>query len=138
MTDIFSKEKRSDIMSKVKNKDTTPEKTVRKLIYNLGYRYRLHKKDLPGTPDIVFLRKKKAIFVNGCFWHGHNCKRATLPETNKEKWREKVIKNIERDNLCHRALIDMGWKYMIVWQCQIKKSNMEEIKQQVINFLEDD
>jgi DNA mismatch endonuclease (patch repair protein) len=136
MTDIFSKEKRSQIMSKVKNKNTTPEIIIRKLLYSLGYRYRLNKKGLPGSPDIVFISKKKAIFVHGCLWHGHNCKRAKLPDSNKEEWRNKIIVNIERDNQVFNRLNDMGWNYLVVWQCEIKKRSIEEIKEKLIRFIE--
>lgn len=136
MTDIFSKEKRSEIMSKVKNKNTKPEVIIRKLLYSLGYRYRLNKKGLPGSPDIVFVSKKKAIFVHGCLWHGHNCKRAKLPDANREEWRSKIIVNIERDNQAFNRLIDMGWSYLIIWQCEIKKKNIENIKERLIGFIE--
>lgn len=137
MTDIFSKEKRSQIMSKVKNKNTSPEITIRKLLYSLGYRYRLYKKWLPGSPDIVFISKKKAIFVHGCLWHGHNCKRAKLPDANKEEWRNKIIVNIERDNQAFNRLKDMGWNYLVIWQCEIKKKNIKAIKERLIMFIED-
>ena len=136
MTDIFTKEKRSDIMSRIKNKNTTPEVVIRKLIYSLGYRYCLHQKDLPGTPDIVFIKKKKAIFIHGCFWHGHCCKRGSLPELNKEQWRAKILKNVERDHQSFEALINMGWEYIVIWQCEIKKHKMNEIKVRLVKFIE--
>jgi DNA mismatch endonuclease (patch repair protein) len=136
MTDIFSKEKRSNIMSRVRSKNTKPEIIIRKLVYSLGYRYRLYRRDLPGTPDIVFTKRKKVIFIHGCLWHGHCCKRASLPELHKDKWREKILKNIERDHLSFEALTNKGWEYMVIWQCEIKKSNIEEIKHQLTKFLE--
>lgn len=137
MTDIFSKEKRSQIMSKVKNKNTMPEIIIRKLLYSLGYRYRLNKKGLPGSPDIVFISKRKAIFIHGCLWHGHNCTRAKLPDANKEEWRNKIIVNIERDNQAFTKLKDMGWNYLVIWQCEIKRKNIEAIKERLIRFIED-
>lgn len=138
MPDIFTKEKRSIIMSKIRGKDTKPELTIRKLLFSHGYRYRLHVGDLPGSPDIVFTKKKKVIFINGCFWHGHNCKRATLPSTNKEVWELKIKKNVTRDINNYAALIKLGWRYLVVWQCEIKKSNIELLEGRLISFLEEE
>ena len=94
MADIFNKEKRSLIMSRIAGKDTKPEMIIRKALFSEGYRYRLHRKDLPGNPDIVFPNHKKVIFINGCFWHGHNCKKAALPTTNKSFWKKKDRKSV--------------------------------------------
>ena len=110
MTDVFDKKKRSEIMSSVKSKDTKPELIVRNLLHLMGYRFRLHREDLPGSPDIVLPKYKTVIFVHGCFWHGHEgCPRAKLPKTNTEVWRGKIEKNIERDqrNICE--LKSLGW-----------------------------
>ena len=136
MVDKFSKHKRSEIMSHIKSKNTKPEITVRKIVYSLGYRYRLHRKDLPGKPDLAFIKKKKVIFINGCFWHGHSgCKKSALPDTNYEFWNDKIKNNVNRDTLNYQRLKDMGWKYLIIWQCEIKKDKLENIKSKIIHFL---
>ena len=101
-----------------------------------GYRYRLHRKDLPGNPDIVFTSRKKVIFVNGCFWHGHNCKKAALPTTNKRFWEKKLTGNKERDKRNLAKLKTMGWKSLIIWQCKIKKNTLENQINKIKVFLE--
>ena len=132
MVDKFSKHKRSEIMSHIKSKNTKPEITVRKIIYSLGYRYRLHRKDLPGKPDLAFIKKKKVIFINGCFWHGHSgCKKSALPDTNYEFWNDKIKNNVNRDTRNYKLLKDMGWKYLVIWQCEIKNDNLENIKSNI-------
>ena len=123
-------------MSKIGPKDSEPELFIRKLIHNLGYRFRLHRKDLPGKPDLVFPKYKKVIFVHGCFWHGHSgCKKSKLPETNKTFWEEKIDKNIKRDSDNYVGLKNLGWDYLVFWQCQIKKKNFEFLKQKITSFL---
>ena len=136
MADIFSKQKRSQIMSNISGKHTKPELIIRKALFAEGYRFRLHRKDLPGKPDIVFPIRKKVIFINGCFWHGHSCKKATLPVTNKDFWTNKINKNIERDKKNTKRLTEMGWKYLIIWQCQIKKTNLKTNIDSIKRFLE--
>lgn len=131
--DTVTIEKRSEIMSKVRSKNTSSELTVRKLIFSLGYRYRLHAKNLPGKPDLVFPGRKKVIFVHGCFWHGHNCKRGSMPASNKEFWVPKLEKNKVRDLKVYDLLEAIGWKTLIVWQCQLK--DKEELQKIIINFL---
>lgn len=134
MADTFSKEKRSDIMSRIKGKNTRPELLVRSLLHRLGYRFRLHRKDLPGKPDIVLPKHKKIIFVHGCFWHGHpDCKRSTLPKSNAEFWRKKIQSNIDRDDAALRELSTAGWKTLIVWQCKI--NNFDELIKTLTDFL---
>ncbi|WP_240421974.1 very short patch repair endonuclease [Paenibacillus periandrae] len=134
--DSFSKEKRSQIMSKVKSKNTTPELIVRRLLHKMGYRFRLHRTDLPGKPDIVLPKHKKVIFVNGCFWHGHNnCKKSQLPETNKEFWEDKISRNIKRDTENIIKLIEMGWGVLTIWDCQTKKRDLEKLAIIIDNFL---
>ena len=135
MTDIFSKAKRSKIMSKITGKDTKPELIIRKALFSEGYRYRLHRKDLPGKPDIVFTSRKKVIFINGCFWHGHNCKRATLPATNKDFWKKKIDGNKKRDKKNLSKLKSMGWKTLTIWQCKIKKKTIEVQIDKIKSFL---
>lgn len=127
MPDVFSKEKRSRIMSKIKGKDTKPEKLVRSMLHRMGYRFRLHVRDLPGSPDVVLPRHRKIVFVHGCFWHGHlGCQRAKLPETNRPFWEEKIGKNIKRDRAVLRELKRNGWKILVVWQCQMRDKNVLE------------
>lgn len=132
--DVFTKEKRSKIMSKIKGKDTRPEKVVRSLLHQMGYRFRLHRRDLPGNPDIVLPKHKKVIFVHGCFWHGHDgCPRAKRPSTNKKFWNEKLTKNIERDKKNQKELLKLGWQPLVVWQCQIK--DLENLNEKIIHFI---
>jgi len=113
-------------MSKVRSKNTKPEEIVRKYLFSQGFRYRKNDKNLPGTPDIVLPKYKTAIFVNGCFWHGHNCPKGKLPETNKEKWRKKIDENKKRDEKNYKLLKENGWKVIIVWECEIKNKNLLE------------
>ena len=123
-------------MSKITGKNTKPEIKVRKIAFSLGYRYTLHKKDLPGKPDIVFPKYKKVIFVNGCFWHGHNkCSRSKLPSTNKKFWKEKIEGNKRKDKSVHIKLKKAEWDYLVIWQCEIKKSNYEKLQNKISKFL---
>ena len=116
-------------MSHVKGKNTKPEIMVRKFLFEHGYRYRLHRKDLPGKPDIVLPKYKTAIFINGCFWHGHkDCKYFTLPETNSEFWRSKIDSNIKRDKESHEELSKLGWKVIDIWQCNLKKDKVQTLE----------
>lgn len=133
MVDKISKEKRSEIMRSIRSKDTKPEMVVRKLLTNLGYRYRLHRKEILGKPDIVFIGRKKAIFVHGCFWHGHeNCKKAKIPEI--EFWQKKIRRNIERDSIILAKLDSLGWKTIIIWECELK--NITSIQERLVSFLQ--
>ena len=119
--DTVSPEERSRIMSHVKGRDTTPEKRVRSLLHSMGYRFRLQRADLPGKPDIVLPKFKTVIFVNGCLWHRHpGCKRATLPKSNAEFWRQKLEKNVARDRRNIQTLKDLGWYVLIIWECELK------------------
>ena len=114
-------EQRSRNMSAIKSKNTKPEIAVRKLLYSMGYRFRLHRKDLPGSPDIVLPKYKTVIFVHGCFWHRHeNCKYTSTPKTRQEFWENKFKANINRDNLNQANLSLRGWKIIIIWECQLK------------------
>ncbi len=116
-----SAEHRSWTMSRVQSKDTAPEMTVRRLLHAMGYRYRLHGKALPGKPDIVFAGRKKAVFIHGCFWHGHDCKRgARITATRQEYWTAKVGRNRERDARNVASLEQAGWNVMTVWECELK------------------
>ncbi len=133
--DVFSPEKRSRIMSRISGKNTKPEIYIRSLLHRLGYRFRLHRADLPGKPDITLPKHKKIIFVHGCFWHGHEgCRRAKRPDTNKEFWDKKIEGNIARDKHNREKLETLGWKVMVVWTCEIKQS--EPPVDKLIFFLE--
>jgi DNA mismatch endonuclease (patch repair protein) len=120
-TDVFSKAKRSAVMARVKGRDTAPEIIVRRLLRRLGAGYRLHRRDLPGSPDIVMAGRKLAIFVHGCFWHGHDCPRgARVPKANRDYWLAKVARNRARDDVAQTALTERGWRVLTVWECELK------------------
>lgn len=122
MTDIVSKKKRSEMMSGIKGRDTKPEIKVRSVLHGMGYRFRLHVKDLPGKPDIVLRRLKTVVLVHGCFWHRHRgCKLAYCPKTRKSFWMEKFDSNIRRDRLVTKQLKQLGWAVIVVWECDLKK-----------------
>lgn len=135
MVDVHSPNQRSFNMSRIKGKNTKPEMIVRKWLWQNGYRYRLHRKDLPGKPDIVFAGRRKVIFVNGCFWHKHNCKYFKWPKSNTEFWRPKIEGNVRRDTDNFAALTAEGWDFMIVWECEIKEKNLEPLWERVKAFL---
>ena len=121
--DVFSKRKRSSVMSRVKGKNTRPEMVVRSLVHRMGYRFRLHRRDLPGIPDVVLAKHRKVIFVHGCFWHGHrHCRRASRPISNRAFWDAKLDGNIERDRRFQRELKRLGWDVLVVWQCETRDS----------------
>jgi len=127
-------EQRSRIMRCVKSKDTTPELVVRKISHSLGYRHRLYRKDLPGKPDLVFPSRKKIIFVHGCFWHGHKCKRGDrLPKSNRDYWVKKIKSNMDRDKLHIEELNNQGWSVLIVWECEVK--NLHTLTQKIAEFI---
>lgn len=121
MVDILTKEQRSYCMSQIRNKNTKPELIVRKYIYAMGHRYRLHDKSVPGKPDIVFKRLRKVIFVNGCYWHRHHCRHGqSTPQTNINFWNAKFTSNIQRDRKIKHELRKSGWDILVIWECQIK------------------
>lgn len=126
MTDVFTKKKRSQIMSKISGKNTKPELAVQKTLFQLGYRFRLHDKTLPGSPDIVLKRIKTAIFVNGCFWHKHNCGKNVVPKRNSVFWSKKLNENARRQKTNITKLKLLGWRPLILWECQINKQNKLE------------
>lgn len=121
MMDRISAEDRSKIMSRVKQRDTKPEIIVRSLLHKLGYRFRLHRKDLPGTPDIFLPKYSSVIFVHGCFWHGHSCKRGKLPETRKDFWTAKLLGNVARDKRNIIELHKLGYRTLVLWQCELNE-----------------
>lgn len=126
--DIFDKSKRSQLMAKVKQKNTAPEIIVRKFLFSKGFRYRINVKSLSGTPDIVLSKYKTVIFVHGCFWHGHTCRAGHLPSSNVDYWETKIEKNIERDNRKINELKKLGWNVVVIWQCEIKALKNREIR----------
>lgn len=118
MTDVHSTQQRSFNMSRIRSGDTRPERIVRSLVHHMGYRFRLHRRDLPGTPDLVFPARGKIIFVHGCFWHMHRCRWGrVVPKTNYEFWQQKRIGNTQRDRRNYRKLRRMGWDILVVWEC---------------------
>lgn len=123
-------------MARVKSRDTGPELTVRRILTRMGHRYRLHRVDLPGTPDIVFIRRRKAVFVHGCFWHGHDCSRgARVPKNNADYWQAKIARNQVRDSDADAALREMGWTSLSVWECQLKDE--QDLGSRLENFIHD-
>src|ERR1700682_6182336 len=119
--DRLSAERRSRLMSMVRSKNTTPELLVRRLVHQLGFRFRLHRKDLAGHPDLVFPRRRSIIFVHGCFWHRHaGCRKATMPKTRTTFWAEKFARNVARDIASSKALERDGWSVLTVWECETK------------------
>ncbi len=129
-----SPELRSRIMRAVKSSNTTPELLVRRLVHGLGYRFRLYRKDLPGRPDLILSRLRKTIFVNGCFWHGHDCARgARVPKRNRAYWQQKVASNRARDQKNLEKLAKAGWKSLVVWECATRDEN--DLKRRLSSFL---
>lgn len=134
--DNLTKAQRSHCMSRIRSKDSTPELVVRRLVHNMGYRFRLHRRDLAGCPDIVLVRHRKIIFVHGCFWHKHNCRYGrVVPKTNKKYWEEKRNGNVERFRKDVRKLKRLGWEVLVVWECQTKE--VQRLRLRLSRFLED-
>lgn len=126
-------------MSHIHSKDMVPEMIVRKLVHGMGYRYRLHQKDLPGKPDLVFSSRKKIIFVHGCFWHQHNdpkCKFAHTPKSNTDYWFPKLKRNVERDREHMKELEQLGWDVLVVWECETKPERTKYLETKIKKFLE--
>ncbi|MHB2249318.1 very short patch repair endonuclease [Pseudomonas fitomaticsae] len=116
-------------MSKVKGKNTKPEMVVRSLCHKMGLRFRLHRRDLPGTPDLVFPKHRLCIFVHGCFWHQHpDCKHACMPTSRVDFWQTKLTKNVERDLKAHQALTNLGWRVVTIWECHVKNRDLLRIE----------
>lgn len=141
MADIKTKESRSYNMSRIAGKDTKPEELVRKYLFSKGFRYRKNVRKLPGTPDLVLPKYRTVIFVNGCFWHGHEgCKYFVWPKSNAEFWRQKIETNISRDQRKESQLRDMGWNVMIVWECELRppkrQATLERLESQIRQMLE--
>ena len=127
-------EQRTRTMRAVKSKDTAPEIAVRRIAHAMGFRFRLHGVDLPGTPDLVFPKRQTVIFVHGCFWHGHHCARgARVPARNREYWTTKIARNVTRDQKDQRALRKLGWKSLIIWECELKTP--ERLRKKLARYL---
>ena len=121
MVDTLTPEERSKRMALVRGKNTKPEMIVRRLVHSLRYRYRLHDRNLPGRPDLVFTSRRKVIYVHGCFWHRHaECPRSTMPKSRMQFWREKLEENERRDRNNQAALLSLGWEFLIIWECELK------------------
>ena len=136
MTDIISEEQRSWNMSRIKGKDTKPELTVRSLLHKLGYRFRIHRKDLPGKPDIVLPRYKTVVFVHGCYWHRHKgCKYAYTPKSRVSFWIEKFKGNVERDKKHQKQLKELGWTVHVIWECEVQK-DIEKVRARLQQLLQ--
>jgi DNA mismatch endonuclease (patch repair protein) len=135
--DQFSPVERSRVMRAVRSGDTSPELAVRRLVHALGYRFRLHRRDLPGQPDLVFPRLGKAIQVHGCFWHRHACEAGqSTPASRMEYWEAKFTRNVERDRHNLRKLRRLGWSVLVVWECQTRAAKREALRARLLRFLE--
>ena len=135
MVDSLTPTQRSRCMSAIRSKNTRPEMAVRRLVHAMGFRYRLHRRDLPGTPDLVFCARKKVIFVHGCFWHLHSCPRGRLkPATNRNFWSEKRTRTVRRDGLNSAALRKGGWKVLTIWECELRA--VAALSRRIVRFLE--
>lgn len=128
MADTVGKATRSRMMSAVRAKNTKPEMEIRRGLFFMGFRYRLHAKNLPGTPDMLFPKRRAAVFVHGCFWHQHGCHRSSIPATRKAWWKRKLTGNAERDSGAVARLEDLGWRVLIIWECALRSSNTDKKK----------
>jgi DNA mismatch endonuclease, patch repair protein len=136
--DIVDKSKRSIMMAGIKDKNTRGEITIRKALHKFGFRYQLHRKDLPGKPDLVFPKHGAIIFINGCFWHAHGCHIFKWPSTRTEFWRDKIGKNKIRDERNIQSCISMGWRVLVIWECALKgktRRNLNEVIHTTMNWL---
>jgi DNA mismatch endonuclease, patch repair protein len=138
MADTFTVAERSRIMAAVKSRGTTPELIVHRLVRSLRYRPRLHDASLPGAPDLVFRRRKLAIFVHGCFWHRHTCGRCRIPVANRAYWLAKIDRNAARDRRVQRALRRLGYRVLVVWECQTTAARRERLRRLLLRFLREE
>ena len=136
--DDLTKEQRHKNMSNIRSKNTKPEEKVRKNLLARGFRYRKNVRDLPGCPDIVLPKYRTVIFVNGCFWHKHDCGRFVWPSSNQEYWVPKITRNVERDQINYAELKKLGWKVLVVWECSLKKKDFDETMKQLAADIEAD
>jgi DNA mismatch endonuclease (patch repair protein) len=130
-----SPEERSQMMRAIKGRDTAPELAVRRIAHKMGYRFRLHRKDLSGTPDLVFVSRRKVVFIHGCFWHLHGCKLTRLPKSNLSYWVPKLKRNQDRDEKNLKALTAEGWRYLVIWECEIRSGL--RLEQRLKDFLDE-
>ena len=135
MADNHSPEVRKYNMSRIRSKDTQPEEKVRKYLFSQGFRYRKNVKKLPGCPDIVLTKYKTVIFVQGCFWHMHDCGRFHCPATNPDYWRPKILRNVERDGASQKQLSADGWKVLLVWECQLKPKHIQNTLEELVEAI---
>jgi DNA mismatch endonuclease (patch repair protein) len=134
--DTVTRERRTEIMSLVRSKNTLPELTVRRLLHRMGHRFRLHRRDLPGHPDIVLPRHRLVVFVHGCFWHRHRgCPNTRTPNTRREFWLKKFADNVRRDHRARRALKTSGWAVLVVWECETR--DLDRLRIRIADFMED-
>ena len=134
MTDVFDREKRSEIMARIRGRDTKPEMIVRRIAHALGFRFRLHRRDLPGSPDLVFPKYRAVIMVHGCFWHRHpGCRYASSPKTRVRFWEAKFEGNVVRDRRNEEALGELGWRVMVIWECET--GDREAVAERIVGFL---
>jgi DNA mismatch endonuclease, patch repair protein len=136
LSDKISPSRRSANMRAIRSKDMKPEMAVRRIVHSMGYRFRLHRKDLPGKPDIVFPSRRAVVFVHGCFWHQHpdpHCKDARLPKSNAAYWQPKLARNQARDVEHETALVSQGWRVLIIWECELR--DIDALKQKIVAFL---
>lgn len=133
--DTLSPERRSALMKRVRRSDTKPEVTLRKELHRLGFRYVIGDKRLPGTPDLVFPKYKAAVFVHGCFWHGHGCRQGRSPSSNVEYWKPKIAANRARDDRKEQLLKEQGWRVFTVWECELKSASLQAVVSQLAQSL---
>lgn len=133
--DVHTLDQRSYNMSRIRSKNTRPEEVVRKLLWRHGYRYRLHRKGLPGKPDIVFPGRSKALFIHGCFWHRHDCRYFKWPATNAEFWKQKIGDTVKRDLRNIELLTKSGWRCLVIWECETKATDFDELWNKIETFL---
>ena len=135
MPDIWTKEKRSEVMSRIRSVDTTPERAVRSMLHKSGYRFRLHRRDLPGKPDVVLPKFRAVVFIHGCFWHQHaDCNEGRIPNTRPEYWVEKLQRTVQRDQEHQKKLQEAGWGVLVLWECEIEK-RPDEVRVKIERFL---
>jgi len=133
MADMFTAEQRSEIMSHIRSTDTAPELALRSQIHRLGLRFRLHRNDLPGKPDLVLPKHRLVVMMHGCFWHGHNCKDGRRPSSNSDYWNQKLDRNVSRDKRNVRSLQRLGWRCLIVWECELR--NWEQVEKRIMKLI---
>ena len=134
--DIISREQRSKVMAAIRSRNTRPEMRVRKLVFSLGYRFRLHVNKLPGSPDLVFPSRRKVIFVNGCFWHQHHCRLGKkMPKSRRTYWKPKLERNRLRDSRSRKSLRKLGWRVLTIWECQTSEKKLSNLAPKISSFL---